>query len=208
MEHKLQHKKPHEIRNYLAGIVLKRASKITQQDLEDLLQDAYTVFYDHMQQGRVDHDRQNKYLVGITWNLIKDYYRTSRKQFLHDAEYTNNDPTTDDGPSYEVNVPLSYNDGEFLYDLQAYQKNTKQRIAWSRKYVNRSYSVNSSYRIKQLTKEGEYITTWDSYYQINKALGFNQGNIHRAVHKGDNAYGYKWAKSQHENQLEIKFTNN
>lgn len=76
------------------------------------------------------------------------------------------------------------------------RNNDVNNLEWVTASQNNKHSVyQQSCRINQLSLDGEFIRQWDSAHEIERELGFNQGNIISCC-KGNKNYshvgGFKW----------------
>lgn len=56
-----------------------------------------------------------------------------------------------------------------------------------------THRPRSMRRIRQLSKDGELIRIWENYIELEKATGYNNGNIYKAINgRLKSAYGFKW----------------
>lgn len=78
--------------------------------------------------------------------------------------------------------------------------NKVDNLEWCDRKYNNNYGTRTERAIKsksisilQFSKEGNFIQKWDSAKDVERELGFNQGNINKCCKgKLKLAYGFKW----------------
>ncbi len=80
--------------------------------------------------------------------------------------------------------------------------NNVDNLEWCTKSYNTNYSSHKqSCKIKQLTLDGELVKVWESSHQIERELGYGQGNIVNCCRgKYKQRYGYRWEYSDTSQQ--------
>lgn len=96
----------------------------------------------------------------------------------------------------EAFIPNPLNLSQVNHIDENKRNNNVSNLDWVTASQNMRHSAHQmSCKINQLTLDGELINTWDSSMQIERELGFNQGNIIKCCKRYKNyshVGGFKW----------------
>lgn len=94
----------------------------------------------------------------------------------------------------EAFIPNPLNLPEVNHIDEDKRNNDVENIEWVSRSENMRHSAHTkSCRINQLSIDGEFIKQWDSAHEIERELGFNQGNIISCCKgKRKTANGFRW----------------
>lgn len=81
--------------------------------------------------------------------------------------------------------------------------NRLENLSWATRKENnnnpitRSKHAEHTRKVLQFTKEGVFVREWDCIMEVQRELGFDQGNISRCCSgKYKTSYGYKWKHAE------------
>lgn len=94
----------------------------------------------------------------------------------------------------EAFIPNPYNLPQINHIDECKSNNNVTNLEWCTPSQNQRHSIyQRSCKINQYTLDGEFIKQWESSHEIERNLGYNDGNIISCCkNKQKTAYGYRW----------------
>lgn len=102
-------------------------------------------------------------------------------------------------------IPNPENLPEVNHKNEDKRDNNVDNLEWCSRTYNVNHSIyKCSCKIKQITKDGEFVKIWESSHQIERDTGYDQGHIIDCC-KGRlrQAYGYRWEYADMSQQRKL-----